>query len=241
MTCADVVRAGGYGPADECWTGIGSSHKNGYRVVRISAPRRLSFVHRLSYETHVGEVPDGCVVTHTCGRKDCFNPKHLEAITQSEKIYRAVAVRTTRADIVRAGCYGAPDECWVGLCSLDTGGYSVLGSRGKIVRAHRLSYESQVGPIPSGLDLDHLCRNRACFNYRHLEPVTRRVNLLRGDTIVRRNAAKTHCPVGHEFTEENTRFRGRQRSCLTCQREQDAKRSRADPAARLAGTGQRGG
>lgn len=88
------------------------------------------------------------------------------------------------------------------------------------VMAHRWAYEQQVGPIPEGLEIDHLCRNRACVNVEHLEPVTRRENILRGVSMTAQHARKTHCKQGHPFTPENTYIyvhgRLRQRCCLTC-------------------------
>jgi hypothetical protein len=77
------------------------------------------------------------------------------------------------------------ETCWLWVGAIGTGGYgnfyiSSVGRRIRSVRAHRWAYEHLVGSIPDGLDLDHLCRNRACVNPAHLEPVTRRVNLRRG-------------------------------------------------------------
>lgn len=110
--------------------------------------------------------------------------------------------------------------CWIFTGALTKNGYSSIsnGRRGARAYGHRLSYEFFVGPIAEGMDIDHLCRNRACVNPEHLEPVTRRVNLLRGEGWAGRNAAKTHCKRGHEFTEDNTRRDGRGRQCRACDR-----------------------
>lgn len=66
-------------------------------------------------------------------------------------------------------------------------------------RAHIVMYESEVGPVPDGMELDHLCRNTLCVNPGHLEPVTHRLNILRGESPGAKNAKKTHCPKGHSY------------------------------------------
>lgn len=119
------------------------------------------------------------------------------------------------------------DGCWTYQGLLKSNGYGHFypgGGRGTPkVYVHRYAYELCVGPIPEGLDLDHLCRVRNCVNPAHLEPVTRQENLLRGDTVAARNAAKTHCPQGHEYSPENMYLTGVWRRCATCSRERSRK------------------
>lgn len=89
--------------------------------------------------------------------------------------------------------------------------------RQPLVWAHRWAYEYCVGPIPHGLEIDHLCRNPKCVNPAHLEPVTSKINSLRGlNNQCAKNARKTHCPKGHAYSGVNS-FGGR--ICKTCQRE----------------------
>jgi hypothetical protein len=77
--------------------------------------------------------------------------------------------------------------------------------RGRMKGAHIVAYELLVGLVPDGLDLDHTCRNPACVNPAHLEPVTHRENVIvRGTGPFAQRARQTHCLRGHEFTPENT-------------------------------------
>src|SRR6266576_3456485 len=89
------------------------------------------------------------------------------------------------------------EECWPWQANRGRG-YGNVWIAGRMYRAHRVAYELLIGPIPEGLTLDHLCRNRGCVNPAHLEPVTSRENTLRGEGISANNARKTHCKHGHE-------------------------------------------
>jgi len=104
---------------------------------------------------------------------------------------------------------------WTGCTGGQGYGWLRVGHRAHV--AHRLAYEHFVGEIPEGLTVDHLCRNRLCVNWSHLEPVTRGENVMRGVGFASENAAKTHCIHGHEYTPENTyRTREGWRTCRTC-------------------------
>jgi len=107
--------------------------------------------------------------------------------------------------------------CWVWQASLNHKGYGQVGYKDTMVRTHRLMYQLLIGVIPKGLQIDHLCRNRACCNPEHLEPVTPLENTKRSP-IHDRN--KTHCKWGHGFTPENTMIYKKtgQRACRICQR-----------------------
>lgn len=96
-------------------------------------------------------------------------------------------------------------------------GYGAFYLRGRQWRAHRVSYEHYVGPIPDSLVPDHLCRNPSCVNPNHLEPVTYSQNTVRG-TLVPWHRGATHCRRGHELTQENTFWSQGKRSCKTCAR-----------------------
>ncbi len=110
--------------------------------------------------------------------------------------------------------------CWLWITSRRAG-YGAFSIRRKSHQAHHLAYQQLVGLVPAGLQLDHLCRVRHCVNPAHLEPVTLRENVLRGESFTARNARKTYCPRGHEYSLDNTRIRVRgtgnkSRDCRTC-------------------------
>lgn len=98
----------------------------------------------------------------------------------------------------------ADNGCIEWTASTNSTGYGTFfpGS-GAVQVAHRWSYEYFKGPIPNGLHLDHLCRNRRCVNPDHLEPVTVWENHVRCSSIAVRNAEKTHCPAGHPYSGDN--------------------------------------
>lgn len=140
---------------------------------------------------------------------------------------------------------GGPDECWEWTGSRRPDGYGLFRATSRSqdpkVVPYRFAYELMVGPIPDGLQLDHLCHtrdkaclggktcpHRRCVNPAHLEPVTRLVNIRRGR---RANSLKTHCPQGHPYDEANTRYgKNGWRECRACDREFQRKKKAHQPA-----------
>lgn len=124
--------------------------------------------------------------------------------------------------------------CWIWQRGQDGKGYGAIGLRGgRYTKTHRAAYMAFVGPIPDGLELDHLCRNTICCNPDHLEPVTHRENMRRspllaspGDTpaCAIYQLRKTHCPSGHPYAGDNLGVRASGgRYCRQCARERMAR------------------
>jgi len=108
------------------------------------------------------------------------------------------------------------DGCWLWAGSARKG-YGVWWQYGRRYIAHRQTYEMLKGPIPMGLTLDHLCRNRRCVNPDHLEAISTGANVLRGEGPPARNRRKTHCVRGHPLKGSNLRTDRRgHRECVAC-------------------------
>lgn len=121
---------------------------------------------------------------------------------------------------------GTHGGCWDWTGARTEKGYGQFWHAGGMVKAHRFAYEHGVGPIPDGLELDHLCRNTSCVNPDHLEPVTTTENLRRSRVA---RVVDVACKRGHPWTDENTYVdaKGR-RQCRTCARNRDRARDRRD-------------
>ena len=120
---------------------------------------------------------------------------------------------------------------WTGR--VDRDGYGFFSreweGRATTVRTHRAAYEEQFGPIPNGMQIDHLCRNRRCCNPLHLEAVSPQGNTIRGASPSAHNAMATHCCRGHEFSVSNTRIdpASGARMCRQCDRDRWHRRQAA--------------
>lgn len=109
------------------------------------------------------------------------------------------------------------DACWLWTGAQISNGYGNVSRGGKNILAHRYAYEQLVGPIPDGLQLDHVydrgCRHRNCVNPAHLEPVSHAINVGRGE-----RTRLDSCPAGHPYDGANTyRYKG-SRACRVCRR-----------------------
>lgn len=123
--------------------------------------------------------------------------------------------------------WGTEHECWEWMGHRTTNGYGRVTINGKSHPVHRVTYTYFRGDIPAGLEIDHLCRNRACVNPNHLEPVTRLENMRRAAAVI------THCPKGHELSPANLTAYGLKRGvreCRECHRQRsDARNKRLAP------------
>ncbi len=193
------------------WSAASIPGRGGSRYGVIHHKNVLLLAHRVSYALFVGPIPSERTIDHLCHTTLCANPDHLSSSlprTALQRFFEKVVFSS-------GGCW-----LWTGaknkpLEQIDQA-YGSFRVDGKTVLPHRWLYETCVGPIPDGLQLDHLCRTRLCTNFDHVEPVTHRENCLRGFGASGINARKTHCPQGHPYDATNTiRYKTR-RICRTC-------------------------
>jgi len=163
---------------------------------------------RFAWQAFVGEIPSCAKVIHSCGDRSCVNTDHL-SLRLAKPLMDRVMEKVDRSQWI-------PGGCWIWMASKNELGYGRVSFNSKSAAAYRVVYEMFRGAVPTGLELDHLCRVHSCVNPDHLEAVTHQVNMSRGSC-----ATKTHCKHGHEFTIKNTYIRPDtgHRMCKQCGRD----------------------
>ncbi len=189
-----------------CIVWLGNVSQSGYGRIKMANGSSV-LVHRAAWEYANGKLARGVRVYHRCGNILCIDVAHLE-VPSSEQLFWNNVEKS--------------EGCWIWRGALSHG-YGSVGYKGKTRKAYRVAFELSGGIVARGLELDHLCRNRACVRPDHLEPVTKAENMRRGD-LATASAARaekmrsaTHCQRGHALTPENLvpRKDGR-RGCLAC-------------------------
>lgn len=165
-----------------CWEWIAARLSKGYGHLSVAGRSRQA--HRVSYEAFVGSIPEGASIGHDCLNNACVNPSHLILLTDGadprrklkplpDAEYRVLLEERVTRNSKRVG------ECLLWRGRLTYAGYGHISVRNDNCNVHRIAYELWVGPIPDGLEIDHLCFVRHCLEPTHLEAVTHAENLRR--------------------------------------------------------------
>lgn len=164
---------------------------------RSSLDGRNVTVHRIAWEQARGPIPAERFPDQVvCRVRACSNPEHMALVPAKGHPGNSVAkILARRVRDVDTGCLLWP--------ALTDGGYGVSGLAGKKVLVHRVAWEAERGPIPDGLQIDHRCRVRHCSEISHLELVTIKENVLRGEGVTACLARRTHCARGHLLAGDN--------------------------------------
>jgi hypothetical protein len=168
------------------------------------------------------------MTNRTCSIEDCVKP-HLARGFCTAHYQRWRKHGEVPSVPVQVKIVGTPEErfwpkvdaegiCWEWTAGKFTDGYGQFNDGESKISAHRWAWESLVGPVPEGTELDHLCRNVACVNPDHLEPVPHGENVRRGVAAARRRN-KMFCANGHPYDDGNTHVAGGRRQCRACARE----------------------
>lgn len=230
---------------DGCWLWKFARNGAGYGIFSVTSRHPVG-AHRFA-RTLLG-LPD-INVRNVCGQNHCVNPDHWKLPESHklrtpkpppEEVYRRRFLSRIRK-VVRVPALGR-GACWEWQASLTKGGYGRFVVGGRKARrfdyAHIYAYTTFVGPVPDGLELDHLCRNRRCCNPDHLEAVTHQENLARSpihpffnadirDALRQARPRRTHCKHGHALTADNRGNNGRCKECnrLHAKRHYDSNRT----------------